>query len=178
MNAVQAATANYVVMGTTPFSDVPGTDSFAKYVEAIHNNGITTGCGNSDYCPSQYVTRAQAAAFLVRATQVQAGLSPESFTCNGGVTGESLPCASTTPYFSDVPATDSFFPYVQKLKELEITTGCGNGDYCPSEVVGYYCPTPRKGKISLRVLRLRPIWGFLHKRTKRYISKNRCSWAI
>ena len=128
MNAAEAVTANYILTGTTPFSDVPTTESFASYIEAIYNNAITTGCGSGDYCPSEYVTRDQMAAFLVRATQIQAGQSTVNFTCNGGAT-----CAMETPYFNDVlPATDSFFPYVQKLKELGITTGCGNGNYCPS----------------------------------------------
>jgi len=135
MNATESVTANYVATGTTPFSDVPNTESFTSYIEAIYNNGITTGCGSGDYCPTEDVTRDQMAAFLVRATQVAAGQSTVNFTCNGGVAGASVNCLTTTPYFSDVPTTDSFFPYVQKLYELGITTGCGNNDYCPSEDV-------------------------------------------
>ena len=135
MNAVESVTAHYVITGTITFSDVPSTESLASYIEAIYNNGITTGCGNGDYCPSEYVTRDQMAAFLVRSTQVAAGQSTTSFTCNGGVSGASVICSSTSPYFIDVPTTDGFFPYVQKLKELGITTGCGNGDYCPSNDV-------------------------------------------
>jgi len=75
------------------------------------------------------------AAFLVRGTQVAVGQSTTAFTCTGGVAGASVPCASINPYFNDVPATDGFFPDVQKLYELGITKGCGNGDYCPSEDV-------------------------------------------
>ncbi len=120
---------------TSYFSDVPTSDTFFNYVQKVKDEGITVGCGNGEYCPSEDVTRDQMAAFLVRATQVAAGQSTTNFTCNGGVAGASVNCASTTPYFSDVPATDSFFPYVQKLKELGITTGCGNGQYCPSEDV-------------------------------------------
>jgi hypothetical protein len=107
----------------------------AAWLTLLYELGITTGCGGGDYCPSEDVTRDQMAAFLVRGTQVAAGQSTTSFTCNGGVAGVSVSCASTTPYFSDVPATDTFFPYVQKLYELGITKGCGNGDYCPSEDV-------------------------------------------
>ena len=40
-----------------------------------------------------------------------------------------------TPYYIDEPSTDNFFKYIQKLKELGITTGCGSGNYCPSENV-------------------------------------------
>jgi YVTN family beta-propeller protein len=114
---------------TTPyFSDVPSTDVFFKYIQKLKELGMTTGCGNGDYCPSENVTRDQMAAFLVRATQVGAGAPPEGFTCNGNVD-----CSTTTPYFSDVPSTEGFFKYIQKLKELGITTGCGNGDYYPSK---------------------------------------------
>jgi len=135
MTADEAVTAHYIITGTPSFSDVPSTSTYESYIEAIYNNGITTGCGSGDYCPSEDVTRDQMAAFLVRATQVAAGQNTTSFTCNGGVAGSSVSCATTTPYFSDVSAIDSFFPYVQKLYELGITTGWGGGDYCPSENV-------------------------------------------
>jgi hypothetical protein len=130
MSAAEAVTANYVLTGTTPFSDVPSSEPFASYIEAIYNNGITVGCGNGNYCSANNVTRDQMAAFLVRSTQVEAGQSTVNFTCNEGAN-----CATETPYFNDVPTTDGFFPYVQKLYELGITTGCGSGDYCPSENV-------------------------------------------
>ncbi len=137
MSAAAAVTSNYVITGTTPFSDVPSGSKYESYIEAIYNNGITAGCGNGDYCPSEDVTRDQMAAFLVRATQVKAGQGPENFTCDGGVAGAAVDCAATTPYFIDVPGVnaDQFFPYIQKLYELGMTTGCGNGDYCPSEDV-------------------------------------------
>jgi len=122
------------------FLDVPGVtaNQFFPYIQKLKEIGITTGCGaGGDYeCASPYVTRDQMAAFLVRATQVKAGQGPETYTCNGGAPGASVNCATTSPYFLDVtPATDSFFPYIQKLKELGITTGCGTGgDYeCPSD---------------------------------------------
>ncbi len=130
MKTDETVTANFSLTGTAPFSDVPAMEPFASYIEAILNNGITTGCGNGDYCPGDFVTRDQMAAFLVRATQVSAGESTTNFTCTGGAN-----CATETPYFSDVPPTDQFFPYVQKLKELGITTGCGNGNYCPNDNV-------------------------------------------
>lgn len=124
MNAAEAVTAHFLITGTSSFSDVPSTDPYESYIESIYNNGITTGCGNGDYCPLENVTRDQMAAFIIRA------LYGNTFTCNGGVA-----CATTAPYFGDVSTADQFFPYVQKLKELGITTGCGNGNYCPSEYV-------------------------------------------
>jgi len=112
--------------GGSPFGDVPGGSTFASYIEVIYNNGITLGCGNGDYCPSQDVTRDQMAAFIIRA------LYGEIFTCTGGVA-----CSTTTPVFSDVLPTDpgeaTFFPYIQKLSELQITTL--TGAYLPGEDV-------------------------------------------
>jgi len=40
-----------------------------------------------------------------------------------------------TPYFSDVPATYFAFKWIQKLKDLGLTAGCGNGMYCPGNQV-------------------------------------------
>jgi hypothetical protein len=126
VNGPETATAHYIITGVPTFSDVSSTSGYESYIEAIYNNDITTGCGNGDYCPSEDVTRNQVAAFIIRA------LDGETFTCNGGVPGAAVACAATTPYFADVPSTDPYFTYIQKLKELGITTGCGNGDYCPS----------------------------------------------
>lgn len=41
----------------------------------------------------------------------------------------------TTPYFTDVPPTDIFFSYVQKMAELGFWNGCGGGLYCESSTV-------------------------------------------
>lgn len=52
---------------TASFSDVP-TDYWAfQSIEALVGSGITTGCGSGIYCPEDFVTRAQMAAFLSRA---------------------------------------------------------------------------------------------------------------
>ena len=115
MNAAETVTANYVITGTTPFGDVPSSESFASFIETIYNNGITTGCGNGDYCPSENVTRDQMAAFIIRA------LYGETFSY------------TQTPYFTDVPSADTFFKYIQKMKDMGITTV--SGTYLPSEDV-------------------------------------------
>ena len=48
------------------FNDVP-VGSFAdRWVEQLAAEGITSGCGNGNYCPNDPVTRAQMAVFLVR----------------------------------------------------------------------------------------------------------------
>lgn len=103
--------------GRTPyFSDVPVTHSDFAYVQKLREMGITSGCTAATFCPAQPVTRGQMAAFLVRA---KLGL-------NGS---EAFPFAPAAE-FGDVPASNVFFPYIQKMKELGITAGCSPSDYC------------------------------------------------
>jgi hypothetical protein len=51
------------------FNDVPPSNPFYAHIEEMAMRGITLGCGGNPplYCPTQAVTRAQMAAFLVRA---------------------------------------------------------------------------------------------------------------
>jgi hypothetical protein len=49
-----------------PYTDV-GNTTHAADIGAIAAAGITTGCGGSNYCPFNPVTRAQMASFLTRA---------------------------------------------------------------------------------------------------------------
>jgi hypothetical protein len=49
------------------FLDVPPINPFYSFIEQMAVRQITLGCGGGNYCPSQPVTRAQMAAFLVRA---------------------------------------------------------------------------------------------------------------
>ena len=49
---------------TGMFTDVPAADPFAKWIEQLAREGVTTGCGGGKYCPNTAVTRGQMAAFL------------------------------------------------------------------------------------------------------------------
>lgn len=49
------------------FADVPPSDPFYQFIEAIHAAGITAGCGGGNFCPDQPITRKQEAAFLSKA---------------------------------------------------------------------------------------------------------------
>jgi hypothetical protein len=109
------------------FADVPPSASYFDAANLMFQAGVTTGCVQSDdptlrqYCPGNLVTRQEMAAFLVRA-----------------ITGETTPLNYTqTPYFTDVPTSNSFFPHVQKLRDLGITTGCGGNTtlFCPTDNV-------------------------------------------
>ena len=82
--------------------------------------GITTGCTNTTYCPDAPVTRGQMAVFVIRA---RLGVTSAD--------GFRFPSA----YFTDVPAGDIFFSYVQKMRDLGIRTGCSATTYCPNDSV-------------------------------------------
>jgi hypothetical protein len=53
-----------------PYTDLGGT-THAADIAAISAAGITTGCGGTNYCPFNPVTRAQMASFLVRAFEIE-----------------------------------------------------------------------------------------------------------
>ena len=49
------------------FLDVDTDDFAAAYIEQLFIDGITSGCGNNNYCPNASVSRDQMAVFLLRA---------------------------------------------------------------------------------------------------------------
>jgi len=100
------------------FADVPLGTYYFDAVNLLYARGITDGCSTTDYCPTDDITRAEMAVFIVRSV-----LGFGTFTY------------SPTPYFSDVPANAFAFEYIQKLYELGITTGCGVGLFCPNDNV-------------------------------------------
>lgn len=102
-----------------PFTDVPAGDPFCKYIQRMAALGVTTGCGGGKYCPANNVTRQEMAAFIIRALE---GNPVASY------------CGTTSP-FSDVPANSAFCGHAKRLLELNITTGCGAGKYCPTQTV-------------------------------------------
>ncbi len=100
------------------FADVPPSNPFFDYVETLARTGVTTGCGNGNFCPYSPVTRAQMAAFLLRAKHGSNYVPP-------GCTG----------IFSDVPCPSPFGDWIERLFVEGITTGCGPGTYCPGDPV-------------------------------------------
>lgn len=49
------------------FADVPPNYPFYKAIQALAASGITSGCGNGNFCPNQPVTRGEMAKFLANA---------------------------------------------------------------------------------------------------------------
>jgi hypothetical protein len=86
------------------FSDVDSTHSMCGNVEWIRNRAITFGCASTSvFCPNDFVTRLQMAAFMNR---LGTALTPQQLVAEGALTAPQLdldntPVAcSTTPQFA------------------------------------------------------------------------------
>ncbi|HUK11970.1 MAG TPA: S-layer homology domain-containing protein, partial [Thermoanaerobaculaceae bacterium] len=120
---------NCVSGGASLFGDVPPTDFACPHVHLLYAQGVTSGCGGGNYCPSTLVNRWQMGIFLAKAIVGASGSVPTSGTVNG----QAFNCVSGgTSLFADVPPTDFACPYVHLLYSQGVTAGCGGGDYCPS----------------------------------------------
>ena len=104
---------------TTPyFTDVPPSSPYFRFVQKLKDLGITEGCTATTYCPDNTVTRGEMAVFIIASRY------------DG--TAYTYP---PTPYFSDVPTSSAYFPFVQKMAQTGITGGCAPGLYCPDEAL-------------------------------------------
>jgi predicted outer membrane repeat protein len=105
------------------FSDVFTSTPFAKWMELLKNEGISTGCAGGSpppYCPTQNVTRDAMAKFLL--------LGKHGSTFN--------PAAATGSVFGDVGVSTLLAKWIERLKVEGITSGCAAGVPLP-----FYCPT-------------------------------------
>ena len=64
------------VIASHQFTDVPNTSTFHADIDAIRDAGVTTGCAPGKYCPKDFVTREQMAAFLNRLGALGPGKTP------------------------------------------------------------------------------------------------------
>ena len=113
---------NFTFSATPHFTDVPANAFGFKWIQKMQELGITAGCGGGNYCPDSFVTRGQMAIFIIRARLGPA--ADATFTYPGA------------PLFTDVPANDPSFKWIQRMKVDSITAGCGTGTtYCPTDAV-------------------------------------------
>ena len=93
------------------YVDVECDQSWAKYVEAIDNAGITRGCDPTHFCPRDNVTRAQMALFLARAI--------------GGLNDHPIPASSR---FVDVPRDlwNPGYPPTEVFRAIEYIADAAN----------------------------------------------------
>jgi hypothetical protein len=116
---------------TPYFTDVPAEHPYFKYIQKMRELGVTAGCTSTTYCPDAPVTRGEMSVFLIRAKL--------------GVTGPSFSYPAQA-LFSDVPSSHPYFAYIQKMRELGVTTGCSAAQYCDG------APTTR-GQMAVFLIR-------------------------
>ena len=99
------------------YVDVPPSNPFYAFIEQMAVRQITLSCGGGNYCPRQAVTRDQMAAFIMRAL------------------GEFNPPLPASQRYLDVPPSNPFYRFIDRMAVLGITQGCGGRNYCPSQAV-------------------------------------------
>jgi len=102
------------VLSNPRFKDVSATHTFAGEILGLYVNGITKGCETHKFCPNQQITRAEMAAFLVRALNLPS------------VPGED-------PYKDD--DGHIFENEISTLYVNGITKGCETHKFCPNQQI-------------------------------------------
>ena len=103
----------------TPYSDVPSDADYAGAVSTLSADGVFEGTEcDEGFCPNETIDRATMAVWTVRVLD-GADPAPVSFT-----------------RFADVEATHPHGGFIERLAELEVTDGCGDGtNFCPDRAV-------------------------------------------
>jgi uncharacterized protein DUF11/S-layer family protein len=99
------------------FADVPCPGGFGvDWIEQLHAEGVTSGCGGSNYCPDAPATRAQMAVFLLKTRLGSAYVPP-----------------AASGIFADVPVASFASDWIEDLYGRGITGGCQALPlrYCP-----------------------------------------------
>ena len=97
------------------FSDAPAGQWYTGYVERLYQLGISTGYQDGTYAPGANVSRAEMAALVLRAI------------------GEHQNLPGYLALFVDVPGDAWYRPFVERMFQLGITSGCATNplQYCP-----------------------------------------------
>lgn len=110
---------------TPIFTDVPASNPFCSFIEALHNAGIVSGCNTNPlmYCPTNYTSRQAMAKFICMGME----------QANPG----SCPTSACTGYFGDVPASNPFCSYIEAVFNANVVSGCQTSPpmYCPTDNV-------------------------------------------
>lgn len=98
------------------FLDVPADRWSWQYVEALENARITKGCGAGNFCPTSFLTRAEMAVTLIRATHGPDFVPPPA-----------------TGVFEDVATNYWAAAFIEQLYNDGLTNGCSTTSlrYCP-----------------------------------------------
>jgi hypothetical protein len=102
------------------FLDVPptGNPNYQPWVNIMLRNGVTAGCGGSNYCPAVNIPRDQMAVFLLK-----------------GKLGANYQPPAALGIFSDVPVSSAYAAFVEDAYNRGVMPSCGSGLFCPSQPV-------------------------------------------
>jgi hypothetical protein len=116
---ISIGSRTYTVVQGAAFLDVAPANTFYNDIGKLSARGITVGCGGGNYCPNDPVTRDQMAAFILRSL------------------GEFSPPAPASQRFADVPPSNVFYNFIDRMAVLNITLGCtpDHLSYCPGNPV-------------------------------------------
>jgi len=104
--------------GVPVFADVQASSPYCRWIEELFRRGIASGCGGGNYCPNTPVSREQMSIFMLRT--LDPALDPP--VCGA-------------PAFADVPASSPFCRWIEELARRGVVSGCGGGNYCPTNPV-------------------------------------------
>jgi hypothetical protein len=97
---------------TPTFSDVPATHTFYGYIETAVYEGLVSGYADGTFRPQNDITRGQLAKIVVEAVGW--------FLYN-----------PTTPTFTDVPPTHTFYQHIETAYQHGIISGYADGTFRP-----------------------------------------------
>ena len=121
------------------FADVDPSNIFIKWIEQLYREGITKGCDSSanppKFCPTQNVTRAEIAVFLLRIKH-----------------GSNYQPPAATGIFADVDPSNTFINWIEQVYREGISKGCDSSANPPK-----FCPdkTTSRGEAAVFLLRVK-----------------------
>ncbi|MBF0369868.1 MAG: DUF1566 domain-containing protein [Magnetococcales bacterium] len=107
----------------TVFDDVSADYWAGNFVEDLADQGITSGCDDSNFCPSREITRSEMAIFLLR-TKYGSDYTPSTATGTvyGDISSDYWAASFIEQLYNEGFATDT----------LDTTRECDEGNFCPS----------------------------------------------
>jgi hypothetical protein len=95
------------------FADVPASDPFWLFIERVTAHGVVSGYSDGTFHPAAAVTRGQMSKFVANA----AGYN------------DAIPADRQT--FQDVPASDPFWVFIERVVGQGIVSGYSDGTFHP-----------------------------------------------
>ncbi|MFN0169650.1 MAG: S-layer homology domain-containing protein, partial [Bryobacteraceae bacterium] len=111
------------------FADAAFTERWYGTTDRLRERNLTVGCQGSPtalYCPETTPGRAMISIMIIRTIYSSLTGDPEAFATPPG------------QYFTDVPPSHWAYRYIQQIKYLNITAGCGENIFCPGTPIENY----------------------------------------